>query len=161
MGHYGTRQLSTTWQPFRRTGEATFEVALGADDREVLRALPGQLRAAMVADPGADAFRRLHPPAYANDDVAEKEFQELIGAELDDSRAQALEILAKTADAAELSADELNSWVRALNDIRLWLGTMLDVNEDADEDDLADPAHLLYHALTYLQGSVIEALSGE
>jgi hypothetical protein len=55
----------------------------------------------------------------------------------------------------------METWLRALNGIRLWLGTVLDVSEDMDDDEIDDPAHLLYHALTFLQGSAIEALTGE
>ena len=49
--------------------------------------------------------------------------------------------------------------MRALNDIRLWLGTLLDITEDQNDDD--DPPHLLYHLLTEIQGLAVEALLGD
>lgn len=152
---------SARWQPFRRTGEGTYRVDLDADDREVLRLLPAQLQAAVAANPGDGAFRRLNPPAYAHDEAAEREYRQLVGSDLDEGRAQALETLVRTADAAELTEAEISAWLRALNDIRLWLGTVLDVSDDMDSDEAEDPPHILYHALTFLQGSVIDALTGE
>jgi Domain of unknown function (DUF2017) len=127
----------------------------------VLRALPTQLRDAIAANPKDDAFRRLFPPAYENDPQAEQEYRHLVGPELDEKRSAALDTLAKTADATELTEEELEAWLRALNDIRLWLGTLLDVREDEAEDEPEDPPHMLYHALTALQAIVIDVLSGE
>lgn len=127
----------------------------------MLRALPTQLRDAIAADPKDDAFRRLFPPAYVNDPQAEQEYRHLVGPELDEQRTLALDTLAKTADATELTAEQMEAWLRALNDIRLWLGTLLDVTEDESEAEPEDPPHMLYHALTALQAIVIDVLSGE
>jgi hypothetical protein len=145
--------------PVWRAKDGTYKVELGVADRAVLRELPQQLRQAAAANPEDQAFRRLFPPAYANDPAAEAEYRKLVGHELDESKAQALETLAKTADAEELSEEQLEAWLRALNYVRLWLGTVLDVTED-DHDELPDdPPHILYHVLTWLQSLVIDALS--
>jgi hypothetical protein len=136
-------------------------VALSAENRELLRTLPAQLRAAVAANPKDMVFRRLFPPAYANDEIAEKEYRRLVGPELDQSRSLALDTLSKTADATELSEEQLDAWVRALNDIRLWLGTLLDVSEDQSDDDPEDAPHLLYQLLTEIQGLAVEALLGD
>jgi hypothetical protein len=119
------------------------------------------LGAAVAAQPDDAVFRRLFPPAYANDEVAEDEYRQMVRSDLDETRALALDTLAKTADATELSEEELDAWLRALNYIRLWLGTLLDIQEDAPEDDLEDPAHLLYYLLTAWQELVVSVLSGE
>ena len=126
-----------------------------------MRILPAQLRDAINADPKDEAFRRLFPPAYANDPKAEEEYRQLVRSELDEQRSLALDTLAKTADATELTKEELEAWLRALNDIRLWLGTLLDVSEDEAEQEPEDPPHMLYHALTALQALVIDVLSGD
>jgi len=123
--------------------------------------LPEQLSAAIAANPKDAVFRRLFPPAYANDEMAEQEYRRLVGPELEHGRTLAFETLSNTADATELSEPELDAWVRALNDIRLWLGTLLDVSEDQTEDDPDDPPHLLYHLLTEIQGLAVEALLGD
>jgi Domain of unknown function (DUF2017) len=146
--------------PVWRAKDGTYRVDLGAEDRSVLRELPLQLRQAVEANPKDDAFRRLFPPAYANDPEAESDYRTLVGQELDESKALALETLANTADAKELSEEQLESWLRALNFVRLWLGTVLDVTEDEHEELPDDPPHILYHVLTWLQSLVIDALSG-
>ena len=146
--------------PVWRAKDGTYHVELGVEDRAVLRELPMQLRQAVAANPNDNAFRRLFPPAYANDATAEAEYRRLVGEELDESKAAALETLARTADADELSAEELDAWLRALNYVRLWLGTVLDVSEDPRADEPMDPPHILYHVLTWVQSLVIDALSG-
>ena len=58
--------------------------------------------------------------------------------------------------------NQLHAWSTALNDLRLVLGTRLDVTEDMDEVDPEDPrapAFALYGYLTWLQGEIIEALA--
>jgi Domain of unknown function (DUF2017) len=145
----------------RRSRRGSYEISLSTEDREVLRALPTQLRDAIAANPKDEAFRRLFPPAYANDPEADEEYRQMVGPELDERRSVALDTLAKTADATELTEEELEAWLRALNDIRLWLGTLLDVSEDEAEQEPEDPPHMLYHALTALQSMVIDVLSGE
>ena len=163
MGDDGAGHLNAPeWQlPLRRSGPGCYEVALSAENRELLRTLPAQLSAAIAADPKDAVFRRLFPPAYANDELAEQEYRRLVGPELDQGRTLAFETLSKTADATELSEEELDAWVRALNDIRLWLGTLLDVSEDQTDDDPDDPPHLLYHLLTEIHGLAVEALLGD
>jgi Domain of unknown function (DUF2017) len=163
VGNDGAGQLNAPkWQlPVRRSSPGCYVVELSAQNRELLRALPGQLRAAVAANPKDAVFRRLFPPAYADDPKAEDEYRHLVGPELDQSRSLVLDTLAKTADATELSEEQLDAWVRALNDIRLWLGTLLDVSEDPAEEEPEDPPHLLYHLLTELQGLAVEALLGE
>jgi hypothetical protein len=151
--------ISARKRPFRRNSQGNYVVNLDASDRELLGVLPEQLKQAVAANPADNAFRRLFPPAYANDEAAETEYRRLVGTELDESRSQALETLARTAGSAELTPEEMDGWLRALNDIRLWLGTVLDVSEDMGADEPEDPPHILYHVLTYLQGSVIDALT--
>ena len=163
MGDNGARHLSAARRraPLRRAGPGRYAVAFGAEDREVLRALPVQLGAAVAAKPDDAVFRRLFPPAYANDVDAEEEYRRMVRLDLDETRALALDTLAKTADATELSEEELDAWLRALNYIRLWLGTLLDIKEDEPEEAPEDPAHLLYYLLTAWQELVVSVLSGE
>jgi hypothetical protein len=163
LGDDGAGHLNAPeWQlPLRRSGPGCYEVALSAENRELLRTLPAQLSAAIAANPKDAVFRRLFPPAYANDEMAEQEYRRLAGPELDEGRTLAFETLSRTADATELSEEELDAWVRALNDIRLWLGTLLDVSEDQTDDDPDDPPHLLYHLLTEIQGLAVEVLLGD
>ncbi len=63
-----------------------------------------------------------------------------------------------------LDADEADAWLRALNDLRLVLGTRLDVTEDLDYEnlDLNEPRGrdlAVYGYLTWLQEQLVEALA--
>lgn len=65
----------------------------------------------------------------------------------------------------KLTGDQADSWLSALNDVRLALGTALDVGEDSDdlpndaETDELRREHLgVYHWLTWVQDSLITAL---
>lgn len=61
----------------------------------------------------------------------------------------------------ELSAEQADVWLSALNDLRLALGTALDVSEETPDDvDDDDPRaqHLgVYHWLTFVQDSLVQA----
>ncbi|HEV2780296.1 MAG TPA: DUF2017 domain-containing protein [Actinophytocola sp.] len=64
-----------------------------------------------------------------------------------------------------LSLEQAEGWLSALNDVRLALGTALDVTEDMpDELPADDPRapHLgVYHWLTWMQESLVQAIAGD
>jgi len=81
-----------------------------------------------------------------------------------DGRRRALDTLERTLDADELTAEDADAWLRVLNDLRLILGTRLDVTEDTTlaELDPNDPnAHqyAVYAYLSWLQEQLVAALS--
>jgi hypothetical protein len=89
-----------------------------------------------------------------------------MGNELLDGRRRALDVLAETAKAERLTAEEAQAWLTALNDLRLVLGTRLDVSDesllaDLAEDDPRAPELALYAYLSWLQEQLIEAMSAE
>jgi len=145
-------------KPVRRTRAGTFQVNLSQDQREVLGALPGQLRA-LFANPDDPLLRRLFPPAYTDDDAASEEYRRLMTEDLVERHQAALDILERTADATELNEEEMTAWMGALNQLRLVLGTTLDVSEDDDPTAASSPQHHLYYFLGALQEVVIEALA--
>ncbi len=63
-----------------------------------------------------------------------------------------------------LSDEQAQAWLSALNDVRLALGTVLEVTEDMPDelppDDPRAPHLGVYHWLTWVQESLIDALSG-
>ena len=78
-------------------------------------------------------------------------------------RLAAIDALEQHTDAAVLTAEQAHSWLGVLNDLRLVLGTRLEITEDSNENDFeADPASAntfgLYRWLTHLVGVLIEAL---
>ena len=144
-----------------RRRDGTFRVRLPQSERDVLAALPGQLREAITEeDP---SLYRLFPPAFDDDDDANAEYAQLVGAGLLEGKVLALAELERTAHAERLTEGELRSWLGALESLRLTLGTQLDITEETyvafDERDPEAPRLALYHWLTWLQEEAIQALS--
>ena len=149
---------------FRRASNGTYVVNLDPEERELLRSLPGQLRELLVTAADDPALVRLHPPAYVGDDEANAEYDRLTRGDLTARRLEALDVLESTADATSLTEEQMAGWMGALNDLRLVLGTRLDVSEDdyespVDESDPSAPAWALYGYLGWLLESVVEARS--
>jgi hypothetical protein len=151
--------------PFRRTRKQDFTLKLSPDERELLRSLPAQLIELLGTDD--PALHRLFPPAYGRDEDVEleAEYRRLMGNDLLERHKASLDLMATTADRDRLTEDELHGWLTALNNLRLVLGTRLDVTEDLDpssigESDPRHPAFALYHYLTWLQDEAVTALSG-
>lgn len=62
-----------------------------------------------------------------------------------------------------LSLEQAEAWLASLNDVRLALGTALDVTEDMPDhlpaDDPREPHLNVYHWLTWVQESLVQAMS--
>ena len=154
----------------KRAADGTFHLRLPAYERDLLRALGPQMRDVLVeqatVQPGEDpAIDRLFPVAYPTDEDRETEYRLLVHDELLTSHLGALAVLEETADAERLNEDQLLAWMRAINEIRLVLGTRLEISEEGDNwpPDPSDPMHsgyVVYDYLTDLQVEVITALSG-
>jgi hypothetical protein len=144
----------------RRSG--AYRLDLSDGDREALRELVPQF-AALLADPANPALRRLFPPAYSDPADAERddEYRRLMQEDLVERHREELDLVVDTADSRTLSEEQLLSWTRALNSIRLVLGTYLDVSEDDDMEAEASPEMYLYRWLSYVLGEAIDALSGQ
>ena len=81
----------------------------------------------------------------------------LAGSELIERRLAALDLVSSTLQADELSEDEVESWMRCINDIRLVLGTVLDVTDEGDVPADDDPQAPMYSAYEYL-GMLLERI---
>ena len=130
----------------------------------LLRELLGELEA-LLEDPDDPALRRLFPQAH-DDPESEKQYRSLVRDQLLAGRSKALSVVRDTLDKETLDADEADAWLRALNDLRLVLGTRLDVTEDLDyeELDLTEPRGrdlAIYGYLSWLQEQLVEALAVE
>ena len=141
-----------------RTPEGDVLVRLSPEERSLLLGLVGELRAQLEGGSRDPTLRRLFPPAY-DDEEDERAYRELAGDELLSGRRQALELLAATARSDRLSAAEADAWLRALNDLRLVLGTRLDVQEDMPIDRPKSPEHAVYIYLSWLQEQLVAALA--
>ena len=150
-------------------GRGRYRVNLSPPERQLLRALRDELVLALEETGGPDRqprpeeLRRLFPPAYLAEDDQERQndYASLMDGDLAASQLEALGTLERTADADEVGRDELDSWVRSLNFLRLTLGTRLDVSEEDDPFSATTPEQHLYYYLGYLQESVVEALASD
>ena len=148
---------------FVRNRDGTYSVRIDEDERRLLGLLTVQLASLVEADPTDSRLQRLFPTAYPKDPEREEEWRLLMSVDLHDRRREQLSTLAQTAAATTLTEDELHGWAQALNDLRLYLGTRLDVSEETDHDDLADDddrqLFILYTWLGLLQEETVAALS--
>ena len=147
----------------KRTADGGVEPQLSRDERTLVANLASELRSLLDGDTGDPSLRRLFPPAY-EEEADENAYRDLMGDELLSGRREALDLVARTAKQKRLSADEADGWLRALNDLRLVLGTRLDVQEDMLLDDLRpdDPrasALAIYGWLSWLQEQLVAVLS--
>jgi hypothetical protein len=147
--------------PFRRTSEGNYSVTLGDADRTLLADLVVQLRSLLTTD--SPALARLFPPAYGDDEERNQGYAALAGAELVERRLAALDLVESTLDSSEVTEEELSAWMRSLNDVRLVLGTILDVDEEhrppGGGEDVA-AMYATYEYLGYLLERVVQALAG-
>lgn len=126
-----------------RTGPST-----APSDRVLARLLPDFSREDSIL---AGGLRSLHEPDL-----------------IDTKDGVAAVLLASCPDnggTVRLDPEQAAAWLSALNDVRLALGTVLDVTEDMpDELPDSDPMapHLgVYHWLTYVQETLVLAVAGE
>jgi len=148
---------------FSRAAGGGLELSLAGDERALLAGLAGELGALLEGGGGDPSLRRLFPPAYDDEDD-EQAYRELAGAGLLNGRREALDLLAETAGNERLTAEEADAWLRALNDLRLVLGTRLNVQEDTfarelRPDDPRAPALAIYSYLSWIQEQLVETLS--
>jgi hypothetical protein len=146
----------------KRSRRGDYELRLPEGERELLRRLPAQLREAMPTDDVG--VGRLFPPAYMDDAERDAEYRRMVHDDLVAEHLAALQVMEQTIDARRLSEDQLTSWLAALNDLRLVLGTRLNVTEDTyqeemDQHDPKAPAYALFFYLGWLEEQVVEALA--
>jgi hypothetical protein len=87
------------------------------------------------------ALARLFPDGYSDDEHASADFRRFTGK-------------------STVSSQQAQDWLKALNDLRLVLGTRLEISDEVETDfDLDEPGIHLYNYLTYLQGTLIDSLT--
>jgi hypothetical protein len=151
---------------------------LGAEEAAVLRQLfteAGELlqRPVNRDDPGP---ARLFPDVYPDSPDDSAEFRRFTESELRSAKVeQANLVLARVPERGgevRLTEEEADGWLRALTDVRILLGTRLEVTDDTDpaaeldEELRRDPSApraaelAVYHYLTYVQESLVQSLAG-
>jgi hypothetical protein len=147
--------------PVRRS-RGGFHLRLSRRERDALRSLPGQLQELLERDDPSAA--RLFPPAYGDDPERNAEYEALVRDDLMAQRLASLRVMEDTLDASRLTEDQMADWLGTLNNLRLVMGTKLDVTEDMDPADLRPddpnaPLMALYYYLGWLEEEVVRALA--
>jgi len=151
----------------RRRSDGTFRWNLAKNERDVLTHVAKDFRALLSAEtPSSDpSLQRLFPPARIDDPIEELEYERKVGDSLLASKLEQLTILERCVGSRVLSEEDVLACMRAVNDLRLVLGTRLDVREDSDPSEFTgDPERRstfeLYAYLSWLLESLIDAMSG-
>jgi len=164
--------MSPRWRRFSSGPGDTLVLSLAPDEAEFLVLLPVELREVFDGPLDDPAGRRLFPAAYLDptEEAREIEWKAMVHPDLMRQRLDALATVAaslerstRQGDFMELALDpeEVQAWLAVLNDVRLVLGTRLDITEDdwdVAPDDPRAAAYGVYAWLTHLQGDLIDQL---
>jgi Domain of unknown function (DUF2017) len=149
----------------RRRRDGTYEWKLGPNERQVLSQVAQDFRSLLTNEtPSSDpSLQRVFPPAHPDDPIAELEYERSAGGALLADKLEHLETFERCITREALSEDDVLACMRAANDIRLVLGTRIDVREESTPGDFAgDPetrsTFELYAYLSWLVESTIDAL---
>lgn len=152
----------------KRVEDGGFRVALPAGLRQRIQQLTTELAATIQSGVADQSIYRLFPPGYSNDIGRQLEYDRLMRDDLQAKHIAALETLNRSLDSDVLSEDEMDSWIKALNQLRLVLGTQLEVVQDQridpyslPDDDPRATVFMTYELIGLLQTEVLRALSGE
>ena len=179
-------------EPFRPTRGGGVRAALAPAEASLLRSLVGQVITLIAPDgppqsppkdlldwdapaiqpetPDDPVLARLLPDGYRDDPEASNEFRKYTESGLRSAKHQtALELLNTLPEAGgkiQLTADQAQAWLKALNDVRLALGVRLGVTEEFEEqwgrlaaDDPQWAAYEVYAWLGAVQESLVQALA--
>lgn len=122
--------------------------------------------------PEDPVLARLLPDGYTDDDEAAADFRRYTEPELRSAKRSALRAVATTlghdGGKTVLNVDTAALWLMAINDLRLALGTRLEVTEDLYDsldrmapDDPRLPHLAVYEWLGGLEESLVRALAGQ
>jgi hypothetical protein len=144
-----------------RAPDGGYELRLGDNERDVLGAVLAELRELLLS-PDDPSLTRLFPPAYGDDSERNAEYAALVRDELLERRLAAIDVVEATLTAEHLDDEQLHRWMGAVNDLRLVLGTRLDVTEDMTRPRRRSanaPAYALYDYLSWLLSELVDAAS--
>lgn len=159
-------------------GQVKDMLAARADEmpQDELSALTG-IRTGPTAPPEDGVMSRLLPDFYRSDPLTGETDEEQEGAagamrslhepQLIEHKTGVAEVVLRTCPVdggrVKLTGEQADGWLSALNDVRLALGTALEVADDMPEelpDDDLRREHLgVYQWLTWVQDSLVEAMT--
>jgi hypothetical protein len=152
----------------RRERDGSYSVHLSEPEQVLIKSLLAQLRTLLKLEGGGEitdesGVRRLFPTAYTGRDDLEAEYQGMVHEDLLTRRLAAVDRVEDTVMLPSLDEEQLGDWLRTVNDLRLVLGTRLDVSEDdtglIDPEDPEAPALIAYGYLGELLDDLVAALA--
>jgi len=162
------------WMLKRKEGWTAVFPSGGEED---LEKLPARLRAVLEKGDLADrATARLFPPAYRDDPKAEEDYQHLLRDDLLRRKLEGVEAFERTFRARrhrkflfgvklveiDLSDEDLSLWLGFLHDMRLVIGSALDITDETWERGIPDgpdaAEYALLHRLAVMEESILAAL---
>ena len=158
-------------KPFRAARGGELVARLEPAEAGILGLLLDQLEQLLTADAddvGDDpVLGRLFPDGHRSDPEMAADYRELTESSLRSGKADDLATVRATLPDGggdiRLDADQAGAWLRCTNDLRLALGTRLDISEDTEPpEEIAgeeDQQLAVYYWLTSLQGSLVDALA--
>ena len=143
-----------------------FVFNIGDDERQLVARLLTELSQLLMGESGDPRLIRIFPPAYhlADDAEADAEYQRLMREDLVASRLTGITTVnAALQEPGPVGEETMIAFIKAINGLRLVLGTMLDVVEDDDPDEIDDDdpsagEHHLYNFLSWLLDWAVRAL---
>jgi len=137
-------------RPVVQRVEGGYRINLGRVERQVVVQCLDEVRA-LVTDHDPST-RRLFPTAHVDDPALEADYRSMVGDDLVQGQIDAIDLVQRTADGATIDRDGLEAWMRAINSVRLVIGTRLDISEEAIEVEPDDPDLALYAVYDFLSG---------
>jgi hypothetical protein len=155
-------------RPFRATRGGEIVARIDAAEAGVLGLLLDQLEQLLEAEDlrSDPVVARLLPDGHRSDPEIAADYRELTESALRSGKTDDLALVRATlpdgGGEVRLDADQAGAWLRTSNDLRLALGTRLDITEDTEPpDDVTSEEEqqlAVYYWLTGLQGSLVDAL---
>jgi hypothetical protein len=145
-------------------------IKLEGDEASLLERLADEMQLLLRDEPSpADpVMKRLFPDAY-EDPEDQAQYRELMGDSLAEGKRTALakmkeSLAGRSDDRVVLEGDAVEAWLSTLNDMRLAIGTRLDVTEEVmnaelDPDDPETGALAVLHWLGWVQEAVLREIS--
>jgi hypothetical protein len=157
-------------RPFRTARGGDVVARLEPAEAGIVGLLLDQLEQLLEADAedvgGDPVIARLLPDGHRGDPELAADYRELTEASLRSGKADDLAMVRATlpdgGGEVRLDADQAAAWLRTSNDLRLALGTRLDITDDTEPPEEItgeeDQQLAVYYWLTALQGSLVDAL---
>ena len=158
-------------KPFRATRGGDVVARLDPAEAGIVGLLLDQLEQLLDADAddvvGDPVLARLLPEGHRGDPELAADYRELTEASLRSGKADDLAMVRATlpdgGGEVRLDAEQAGAWLRTSNDLRLAMGTRLDISEDTEPPEEVtgedDQQLAVYYWLTALQGSLVDALA--